>query len=288
MDLKSRILLLDGAFSTYASSRYPVETGKISDLLNLNHPEIVAEIHNSYLEAGVDIIKTNTFNSNHLSLLESKNHHLVKELNEAAVAIARKCIQKFSSPKFVAGVIGPTNHSASKINGLKTIEFNQLVKIYSEQVSTLLQSGVDLLLIETIYDAQNAQAALEAIRNLNRELPVMVSVTISKDGKLLSGENIEEFLTMISPYKILSFGINCSFGAAQLAPYLEKLATQKDILISAHPNAGLPNKDGQYEDKEQFVSIIGKYIDRDLLRFVGGCCGTDPEMMRKLALRIKD
>ena len=302
--LNQRILILDGAMGTmiqryglneqdFRGSLFPdsaVELKGNNDLLCLTAPHLIDEIHRAYLEAGADIIETNSFNANAISMADYRLESQVKEINRAAARIARKAADDYSTPdkpRFVAGSIGPTNKSCSmspdmENPALRNLDLDTLATAYREQITALIEGGVDLLLIETIFDTLNAKAALfaaqESMKATGRELPVMLSVTVTESGRTLSGQTLEAFLTAVSHAEILSVGLNCSFGAREMKPYLHRLASISPYYISAYPNAGLPNRLGEYDETPASMAAqIKEFIDERLVNIVGGCCGTTPE-----------
>lgn len=308
-----RILVLDGAMGTmiqsyklkeedYRGERfkdYPSDLKGNNDLLSLTQPEIIKEIHAKYLEVGADIIETNTFNGTRISMADYNMEDLVPELNFQSAKIAREVADEFTvrqpeKPRFVIGSMGPTNKTASispNVNnpGYRAIDFDTLVKNYKEQAHALIKGGVDGLLVETVFDTLNAKAALFAIMEVfdevGRQLPIMVSGTITDaSGRTLSGQTAEAFLISISHAPLMSVGLNCALGAAQLRPYLQILSRNNPFLISAHPNAGLPNAFGEYDETpEKMASQIKEYLEEGLVNIIGGCCGTGPEHIRKIA-----
>jgi 5-methyltetrahydrofolate--homocysteine methyltransferase len=311
--LKSRILILDGAMGTmiqryklteegYRGERFK-DVAKLqkgnNDLLCITQPEIIEEIHCSYLAAGADIIETNTFNANAISMEDYGMSHLVREINASAVRIARKAAEKFTAldpdkPRFVAGSIGPTNKTASMSPDVenpmyRAVTFDDLRDAYFEQIDALVEGGVDILLIETIFDTLNAKAALfaagEVARKHGKSIPVSLSVTLSdKAGRTLSGQTIEAFLISVSHVQLLSVGLNCSFGASDMKPYIKQLRRVSPFYISAYPNAGLPNQLGEYDETpETMAAQIREYIDEGLVNIIGGCCGTTPQHIAKYA-----
>ena len=302
--LDQRILILDGAMGTmiqryglneqdFRGSLFPdsaVELKGNNDLLCLTAPHLIDEIHRAYLEAGADIIETNSFNANAISMADYRLESQVKEINRAAARLARKAADDYSTPdkpRFVAGSIGPTNKSCSmspdmENPALRNLDFDTLATAYREQITALIEGGVDLLLIETIFDTLNAKAALfaaqESMKATGREIPVMLSVTVTESGRTLSGQTLEAFLTAVSHAEILSVGLNCSFGAREMKPYLRRLASLSPYYISAYPNAGLPNRLGEYDETPASMAAqIKEFIDEGLVNIVGGCCGTTPE-----------
>lgn len=309
--LKKRVLVLDGAMGTMIQS-YRLEEqdfrgeqfrlvskdqkGNI-DLLNLTKPEIIREIHRKYLEAGADIIETNTFSANRISQSDWGMEDQVFDINYKAARIASACVFEFtrkdhSKSRFVAGSIGPTNKTASLSSriedpGYRDVTFDDFVKIYSEQADALIEGGVDLLLVETVFDTLNAKAALYAIRQLqakrNTDIPVIVSVTISdSSGRTLTGQTLEAFLVSVSHADPLSVGLNCSLGAKELKPYVEELSRKSPWFLSVYPNAGLPNQFGEYDESPEAMALhIKKFLDQKLVNIIGGCCGTTPEHIRQ-------
>ncbi len=319
-EINKRILVLDGALGTMIQkykleekdfrgerflNNFPEQKGN-HDLLSLTKPEIIKEIHSQFLEAGADIIETNTFNANRISLADYKMEDLVYEINFAAAKNAREVADQYSlqnpdKPRFVAGSISPTNKTASMSQDVnnpayRAVTFDELVEAYKEQAEALIDGGVDLLLIETVFDILNAKAALFAIEevfnNKKVKLPVSVSITIAdKSGRTLSGQTVEAFLISISHFNLFSIGLNCSFGADGLQPYLEELSKIAPFYVSAYPNAGFPNELGEYEQTpEQMALKIQKYFDNQLVNIIGGCCGTTPAHINefaKLAVKAK-
>jgi len=263
-----------------------------NDLLCLTQPHIIREIHNAYLDAGADIIETNTFNANAISMADYGMESLVYELNKTAAAIARACADEFthttpSKPRFVAGALGPTNKTASlspDVNdpGYRAVSFDDLYKVYYEQASGLLDGGVDALLVETIFDTLNAKAALFAIQDLQekrgKKVPVMVSGTITDlSGRTLSGQTVEAFLNSVAHAGLFSIGFNCALGAKELRPFMEELAHKAPFYTSAYPNAGLPNQFGGYDDTpQQMAYYIRDFLEHRFVNIIGGCCGTTP------------
>jgi 5-methyltetrahydrofolate--homocysteine methyltransferase len=303
-ELETRILVLDGAMGTliqqfklteddFRGGRFKSHPHSLkgnNDLLVLTCPQVIAEIHERYLAAGADIISTDTFNATSISQADYQTESLVYEINFEAARIASAAALKFSlqnpsKPRFVAGSIGPTNKTLSMspdVNnpGYRALTFNQMVTAYTEQTKGLIDGGADILLVETIFDTLNAKAALFAIEDVFEEkgirLPVMVSGTITDaSGRMLAGQTLEAFLNSVSHISLLTIGFNCALGAKDLRPYIEELAQKAPFYISAHPNAGLPNQLGQYEETpEQMAVIIKEFLDSGFLNIVGGCCGT--------------
>ncbi len=312
-ELEKRILVLDGAMGTMIQ-RYKLEEEDYrgerfknikqlvkgnNDLLCLTQPQIIREIHEAYLEAGADIIETNTFNGTRISQSDYGLEEYVYEINLNAARIAREAADKFTTmnpdkPRFVAGSMGPTNKTASmspEVNdpGYRNVSFDELRDNYYEQASALLEGGADILLVETIFDTLNAKAALFAINDLMKErgekIPVMVSGTIADaSGRTLSGQTLEAFFTSIAHIDLLSVGLNCSMGAEQIRPHLEELSKIAPYPVSVYPNAGLPNQFGEYDETpEQMRDYMHDFIDHQFVNIVGGCCGTTPDHIREIA-----
>ena len=290
---KQRILILDGAMGTMIG-KVLGKTGN-SDELNLSRPDIITDIHRKYLIAGADIITTNTFSSQRISQADYHLEDKAREMALQGARLARQCADEFSSsdkPRFVAGSIGPTNKTCSMSPdvsnpALRELTYDELFDAYLEQVDGLLEGGVDALLIETIFDSLNAKVAIDAsitaMQQRRREVPIMLSATVSDlAGRTLSGQTLDAFLASISGYPIFSVGLNCSFGARQMLPFLRQLARRAPYYISAYPNAGLPNAMGLYDETaESMAPQIGEMIDEGLVNIVGGCCGTDGEFIAK-------
>jgi 5-methyltetrahydrofolate--homocysteine methyltransferase len=311
--LARRILVLDGAMGTMIQRHRLTEeqfrgerfAGHLrllkgdNDLLSLTQPEVISEIHRGYLAAGADIIETNTFNGTRISQADYGLEDLVRELNAAAARLARAAAEEFTArtpdrPRFVAGILGPTNRTASispDVNdpGFRNVTFDELAAAYAEQADGLLDGGVDLLMIETVFDTLNGKAALfgvrQALRARGLDVPLMVSGTITdRSGRTLSGQTTEAFWNSVSHAGLLSVGLNCALGARQLGPYLEELSRVADVPVSCHPNAGLPNAFGEYEETpEQMAAVLGEYAANGWLNIVGGCCGTTPDHIRAIA-----
>ena len=316
--LKGRILILDGAMGTmlqrydfqeadFRGTRFkdwPQPLQGNNDLLSLTQPEAIAEIHRKYLLAGADIIETNTFSATSVAMADYGMEDMVYEMNLESARIAVKVAEEITmttpdKPRFVAGSIGPTNKTMSlspDVNnpGFRAITFDALRKAYREQVEGLLDGGVHLLLVETVFDTLNAKAALMAIGDAQKErkkiVPVMVSGTITDaSGRTLSGQTAEAFLISISHFPLLSVGFNCALGASQLTPYLQILADRCEVGVSAHPNAGLPNAFGQYDQgPEEMAGQIREYLDRGIVNIVGGCCGTTPDHISAIANLVEE
>ena len=285
--VQERVLILDGAMGTMIG-KVLGKTGN-SDRLNLERPEIIIDIHRKYLEAGADIITTNTFNAQRVSQADYHLEDKAREMALIGAQLARQCADEFSSsdkPRFVAGSIGPTNKTCSMSPdvsnpALRELTYDALFDAYLEQTDALLEGGVDALLIETIFDSLNAKVAIDAsltaMKQRGREVPIMLSATVSDlAGRTLSGQTLDAFLASISSYPIFSVGLNCSFGASQMIVYLRQLARKAPYYVSAYPNAGLPNAMGLYDETaESMAPKIGEMIDEGLVNIVGGCCGTD-------------
>lgn len=313
-ELKKRILVLDGAMGTMLQrnkfeeddfrgdrfKNFPHSLKGNNDLLSITQPEAVKKVHRAYFQAGADIVETNTFSATTIGMADYHLEDLVYELNFQSAKIAREVADEFTDkPRFVAGAIGPTNRTASMspdVNdpGFRAITFDELKCAYKQQVEALLEGGVDVLLVETIFDTLNAKAALFAIEELKEErnidIPIMVSGTITDaSGRTLSGQTVEAFLISISHIPLLSIGFNCALGADQLKPYLKRLAQNTQLNISAHPNAGLPNAFGQYDQTpQQMQQLIREYLQENLVNIIGGCCGTTPEHIMAIAEVVKE
>src|SRR5690606_26820246 len=315
--LKKRILVLDGAMGTmlqrlkfeeedFRGERFkdwPSDLKGNNDLLSLTRPDAIAKIHRAYLEAGADMVETNTFSSTTIAMADYGMQELVHELNHESARIAREVADEFTKkdptrPRFVAGSMGPTNKTASMspdVNdpGYRAISFDALRKAYKEQAGALLDGGADLLLVETVFDTLNAKAALFAIEELKEErgvdLPVMLSGTITDaSGRTLSGQTAEAFLISVSHIPLLSIGFNCALGAKQLLPHLEVISSKSPLATSAHPNAGLPNAFGGYDESPQeMVEQLEVFVDKGLLNIVGGCRGTTPEHIAAIAELVR-
>lgn len=311
--LKQRILVLDGAMGTmiqrhplieedfrgerFKDHQHPLKGN--NDLLSITRPDIIKEIHRLYFEAGADIVETNTFSGTTIAQADYSLEDAVYDINFQSAKIAREVADQITAsepekPRFVAGSIGPTNRTASispDVNdpGFRAITFDELVEAYEQQVTALIEGGVDMLLVETVFDTLNAKAALFAIENVFEvkgfKLPIMVSGTITDaSGRTLSGQTTEAFLISVSHIPILSIGLNCALGAAQLRPYLETLSDKAPFHTSAHPNAGLPNEFGQYDETpEEMAAQIRDFLKSGFLNIVGGCCGTTPDHIRLIA-----
>lgn len=302
--IKDRILILDGAMGTmiqryglteadFRGTRFQDISWQMkgnNDVLSLTRPDVVEDIHRKYLVAGADIIETNTFSSQRISMADYHCEHLVKELNKASARIARRLADEFTrqnpeKPRFVAGSIGPTNKTCSMSPRVddpsyRDVDFDEMSAAYQEQIEALVDAGVDALLIETIFDTLNAKAAIyaaeEVFRQKGRSLPLMLSVTVSdKAGRTLSGQTLEAFLTSVDFAPIFSVGLNCSFGPMEIKPYIEEVAREATCYVSVYPNAGLPNAMGQYDvSPAQMAEQMRAFVDEGLVNIIGGCCGT--------------
>lgn len=311
--LKERILVLDGAMGTmiqrhtlnesdFRGERFKDHTHPLkgnNDLLSITRPDIIKDIHRQYFEAGADIAETNTFSSTTIAQADYHLESLVYELNFESARLAKEAADEFtkkdpSKPRFVAGAMGPTNRTLSlspDVNnpGYRAITFDQLKDAYKEQAKGLIEGGVDLLLVETIFDTLNAKACLFAIQELYEEigkvLPIMVSGTITDaSGRTLSGQTTDAFLISVSHVPLLSVGLNCALGAKQLRPYLQILDEQAPFFVSAYPNAGLPNEFGHYDQTpDEMAEQIEEFLKEGLINIVGGCCGTTPDHIKKIA-----
>ncbi len=316
--LHRRIIVLDGAMGTMIQKQnlmeadfrgerfaaHPCDVKGNNDLLVLTQPELIGSLHREYLEAGADMIETNTFNSNAISMADYQMEHLAYELNRAGAMVAREAAdaamnQDPSRPRFVAGVLGPTNRTASMspdVNNpaFRGVTFEQLRQAYAEQVLGLVEGGSDLLLVETIFDTLNAKAAFFAIDQYRQEqglsIPVMVSVTITdQSGRTLSGQTIEAFWHSIADANPFSVGINCALGAKQMRPYIEELSKLAPVYISCHPNAGLPNAFGGFDETpERMAEDLREFAGNGWLNIVGGCCGSTPEHIAVIADAVRD
>ena len=311
--LKERILIIDGAMGTmiqrhtldeadfrgekFKNHSHPLKGN--NDLLSITRPDIIQDIHRQYLEAGADIIETNTFSATTIAQADYHLEKFVYELNYESAKIAKEVAEAFTKkephkPRFVAGAMGPTNKTASlspEVNnpGFRAVTFDQLATAFKEQARALIDGGADLLLLETIIDTLNVKAALFAIQELfeeiGREVPVMVSGTITDaSGRTLSGQTTEAFLVSVSHVPLLSIGLNCALGASALRPYLQVLNEKAPFFVSAYPNAGLPNEFGQYDQTpEEMADQVEEYLKEGLVNFLGGCCGTTPEHIKRIA-----
>jgi 5-methyltetrahydrofolate--homocysteine methyltransferase len=321
-ELKKRILIIDGAMGTmiqqyklaeedYRGERFkdwPSDLKGNNDLLSLTQPHIVKEIHKKYLAAGADIIETNTFNAQKVSLADYGMQALAYEMNVAAAKCAREAREEFynqnpkseiENPKFIAGALGPLNKTLSlspDVNnpGFRALTFDEAVDAYYEQTKGLVDGGVDLLLVETIFDTLNAKAAIFAIKKYFRDtkkdgLPIMISGTITDaSGRTLSGQTLEAFYTSVMHAKPLSIGLNCALGAKEMRPHIEELSQLASCFVSAYPNAGLPNAMGEYDEKpEDTAHFLEDWAKEGFVNIVGGCCGTTPDHIQHIAEHVK-
>lgn len=311
--LKDRILVLDGAMGTMIQ-RHKLEEEDFrkgwfenhdkplkgnNDLLSLTRPEIIKDIHRKYFEAGADIAETNTFSGTWIAQADYGLEKFVYDINFQSAKIAKEVAAEFTAlnpdkPRFVAGSIGPTNRTASispDVNdpGFRGITFDELVNAYKEQVNALMDGGVDLLLVETVFDTLNAKAALFAVDEVynerNTKLPIMVSGTITdQSGRTLTGQTTEAFLISVSHMPLLTIGLNCALGASMMRPYLQVLDQKAPFGVSAHPNAGLPNEFGKYDETPELMALqIKEFLDENLINIIGGCCGTTPAHIKAIA-----
>jgi 5-methyltetrahydrofolate--homocysteine methyltransferase len=311
--MQERILVLDGAMGTmiqrYSLSEEDFRKGWFenhhkplkgnNDLLSLTQPDIIKEIHHAYFEAGADIAETNTFSGTSIAQADYDLEKYAYDINFHGAKLAREIADQFTAlnpdkPRFVAGSIGPTNRTASispDVNdpGYRNVSFDELVVAYKEQVNGLIDGGADLLLVETVFDTLNAKAALFAIQAVYEDrrvsLPIMISGTITDaSGRTLTGQTTEAFLISISHAPLLSVGLNCALGAKDMKPYLKVMADKSRFAVSAHPNAGLPNEFGQYDESpEMMAGYIREFLEEHMLNIVGGCCGTTPAHIKAIA-----
>lgn len=316
--LQQRVLVLDGAMGTmiqrfdldesdFRGERFKDSTVDLkgnNDLLSITRPDVIQNIHEQYLEAGADIVETNTFSGTSIAQADYELESIVYDLNfesarVAKIACANYTAKNPSKPRFVAGAMGPTNKTASLSPDVsrpeyRAISFDQLATAYKEQARGLLDGGSDLLLIETIFDTLNAKAAvfgiLELFEETGKELPIMISGTITDaSGRTLSGQTVEAFLISLSHAPILSIGLNCALGASQLKPYVKSLAKNAGYFISAYPNAGLPNEFGEYDQgPDAMGEEVKSYLEDGLVNILGGCCGTTPDHIKVMAKLAAD
>jgi 5-methyltetrahydrofolate--homocysteine methyltransferase len=322
-ELEKRILIIDGAMGTmiqryklneadYRGTRFkdwPSDIKGNNDLLSLTQPQIIKAIHKEYLEAGADIIETNTFNAQKISLADYQMEELAYEINVAAAKCAREAVNEFlysgirlkgSAGPWVAGAIGPMNKTLSlspDVNnpGFRALTFDEAVAAYYEQVKGLVDGGVDLLLIETIFDTLNAKAAIFAIKKYFKEtsqrtLPIMISGTITDaSGRTLSGQTLEAFYNSVMHADPISIGLNCALGAKEMRPYIEELSQISSCYVSAYPNAGLPNAMGEYDEQPEDTSHhLEEWAKEGFVNILGGCCGTTPEHIRHIAQHVNN
>jgi 5-methyltetrahydrofolate--homocysteine methyltransferase len=307
----SRILIKDGAYGTMIQGQrlqsadycggldlLKDQRGN-NDLLNLTRPEVVRAICEQFAEAGADVLATNTFNANAISQADYGAEPLVGEINRAAARITREVADRDGKRRWVAGALGPTNKTLSlspNVNdpAFREVDFDQVKAVYREQIDALVEGGVDFILIETVFDTLNAKAAimagLEAEQALGRELPLMISMTLTDlSGRNLSGHTVEAFWASVRHARPLTIGLNCSFGAAQLRPHLKALSAVADTLVMAYPNAGLPNELGQYDEAAaETAAQVREWVESGLVNIVGGCCGTTPSHIAAIAGAARD
>ena len=314
--LAQRILILDGAMGTqiqqhkldeaaYRGERFAdwgQDVKGNNDLLSLSQPDIIRDIHTAYLEAGADVVETNTFNSTSIAQADYGMEEIVYELNKVSAELAREACDKIATddkPRFVAGVLGPTNRTASispDVNdpGFRNVSFDELVESYTEAIQGLVDGGSDILLVETIFDTLNAKAAIFAIEKFydahDLRLPVMISGTITDaSGRTLSGQTTEAFYNSLRHARPLLFGLNCALGPDALRQYVAELSRIAECHVCAHPNAGLPNEFGEYDlGPEEMAEQIAEWAESGLLNLVGGCCGTSPEHIRAITDAVAD
>ena len=314
--LEERIVFLDGAMGTmiqragladgdYAGERFadhPTDLKGNNDLLVLTKPDVILDIHRQYLKAGADIIETNTFNANSISQADYSTESLAYEMNVAAAKIAKQAASESSTadaPRFAAGALGPLNRTLSlspDVNdpGFRAITFDQAREAYAEQTRGLLEGGVDLLLVETIFDTLNAKSALVAIEEVFAEkgvrVPVIISVTITdRSGRTLSGQTVEAFWYSIEHAQPLAVGINCALGATEMRPFLQELSDVSSRPVSCYPNAGLPNAMGEYDqDPSTMAGLVGEFAEAGLVNLLGGCCGTTPDHIAAIAKAARE
>ncbi|WP_037499741.1 homocysteine S-methyltransferase family protein [Sphingomonas jaspsi] len=305
----TRILVKDGAYGTQIQSFGLAEadyrgTAALNrdqkgnnDLLNLTKPEVVRAICQRFADAGADILATNTFNANRISMADYGAEHLVRDINVAAAKLTRAVADADGKRRWVAGAMGPTNKTLSlspDVNdpGYREVDFDGVKSVYREQVDALVEGGVDFILIETVFDTLNCKAAimaaLEAEGDLGRPIPIMISMTLTDlSGRNLSGHTVEAFWASVRHARPLTIGLNCSFGAEQLRPHLAALSRQADTLVMAYPNAGLPNELGQYDEAaEETAAQVREWLEEGLVNIVGGCCGTTPDHIAAIARAV--
>jgi 5-methyltetrahydrofolate--homocysteine methyltransferase len=302
----TRILIKDGAYGTQIQQRGLVEAdyrGDLTvthdqkgnnDLLNLTKPALIREIAQSFADAGADILATNSFNANRISQADYGAEHLVREINIAAARTIREVADADGKQRWVAGALGPTNKTLSlspDVNdpGFREVDFDTVSDVYVEQIEGLVEGGVDIILIETVFDTLNAKAAIHAARKAAPQLPVMLSMTITDlSGRNLSGHSIESFWASVRHARPLSIGLNCSFGAAQLRPHIAALSQLADTLLMAYPNAGLPNDLGEYDEcPETTAAQVREWAEQRIVNIVGGCCGTTPGHIAAIARTVE-
>jgi len=308
-----RVLIFDGAFGTQIQERklsegdyagdlgLPADQKGNNDILALTRPDVIADITRAYLDAGSDVVSTNTFSANRISQADYKAEGLVREINVASGRIARGLADEYAArdgkPRFVAGAIGPTNKTLSlspdvEDPGFREITFDELVAVYKEQAAALVEGGVDFILIETVFDTLNAKAGIMAVKQLEREtgreVPLMISMTLTDlSGRNLSGHTVEAFWYAVRHAKPLTIGLNCSFGAEQLRPHVKVLSQIADTLLLIYPNAGLPNELGQYDEApETTAGLVADWAAHGQVNLLGGCCGSTPEHIAAIARAV--
>lgn len=304
-----RIVVKDGAYGTMiqaekldeAAFRGTMDLAKDqkgnNDLLNITRPDVIRSICQRFVDAGADILATNTFNANRISQADYGAEHLVRDINVAAARLTREVADADGKHRWVAGAMGPTNKTLSlspDVNdpGYREVDFDEVKAVYREQVDALVDGGVDFILIETVFDTLNCKAAimatLEAEADLGRPLPIMISMTLTDlSGRNLSGHTVEAFWASVRYAKPVTIGLNCSFGAEQLRPHLVALSRMADTLVMAYPNAGLPNELGQYDEAaEETAAQVGEWLNEGLVNIVGGCCGTTPDHIAAIARTV--
>lgn len=310
---KDRVLIFDGAFGTQIQNRklseadyagtlgLPADQKGNNDILALTRPDVIADITRAYLDAGSDIVSTNTFSANAISQADYKAEHLVAEINIASGRIARTLADEYAAkdgkPRFVAGAIGPTNKTLSlspdvEDPGFREITFDELVAVYKDQAAALIEGGVDFILIETVFDTLNAKAGVMAVKQLEREsgrdIPLMISMTLTDlSGRNLSGHTVEAFWYAVRHARPLTIGLNCSFGAEQLRPHVKVLSQIADTLLMIYPNAGLPNELGEYDEApETTAGLVADWADHGQVNILGGCCGSTPDHIAAIAKAV--
>lgn len=310
---RSRVLIFDGAFGTQIQNRKLTEgdyAGNLglsadqkgnNDILALTRPDVIGDITRAYLDAGSDVVSTNTFSANRISQADYKAEGLVADINIASGKIARALADEYAAkdgrPRFVAGAIGPTNKTLSlspdvEDPGFREIDFDELVAVYKEQAAALLEGGVDFILIETVFDTLNAKAGIMAVKQLEREsgrdIPLMISMTLTDlSGRNLSGHTVEAFWYAVRHAKPLTIGLNCSFGAEQLRPHVKVLSQIADTLLMIYPNAGLPNELGEYDEAPATTAaLVADWADHGQVNILGGCCGSTPAHIAAIARAV--
>lgn len=310
-----RVLIFDGAFGTQIQNRKLTEEDYAGDLglkadqkgnndiLALTRPDVIRDITRAYFDAGSDVVSTNTFSANRISQADYAAEDQVTAINVASGQIARELAAEYEAkdgkPRFVAGAIGPTNKTLSlspdvEDPGFREIDFDELVAVYKEQAASLVEGGVDFILIETVFDTLNAKAGVMAVKQLEmelgREIPIMISMTLTDlSGRNLSGHTVEAFWYAVRHAKPMTIGLNCSFGADQLRPHIQSLSTLADTLIMAYPNAGLPNELGEYDEMpETTAALVKQWADAGQVNILGGCCGSSPEHIAAMATAVAD